>query len=58
MVYNMKYALVTGATSGIGIALSRVLARKGYGIIMVSSSIKNLDKARKSMEQRFPKARI
>ena len=54
----MRYALVTGATSGIGIALSRVLARKGYGIIMVSSSIKNLDKARKSMEQRFPKSRI
>ena len=31
----MRYALVTGATSGIGIALSRVLVRKGYGIIMV-----------------------
>ena len=34
----MEYALVTGATSGIGIAISRVLARKGYGIVMVSSS--------------------
>ncbi|HBA97413.1 MAG TPA: short-chain dehydrogenase [Lachnospiraceae bacterium] len=50
----MKYALVTGATSGIGIAISRVLARKGYGIVMVSSSLKHLKGAKRSMDERFP----
>ena len=54
----MKYALVTGATSGIGIAISRVLARKGYGIVMVSSSRHHLMQAEKSMKKRFPKTSI
>lgn len=54
----MKYALVTGATSGIGIAISRVLARKGYGIVMVSSSLKHLEEAKKSMDKRFPKVKV
>lgn len=51
----MEYALVTGATSGIGIAISRVLARKGYGIVMVSSSQHHLIQAEKNMKKRFPK---
>lgn len=54
----MEYALVTGATSGIGIAISRVLARKGYGIVMVSSSQHHLVQAEKSMKKRFPKTSI
>lgn len=54
----MKYALVTGASSGIGIAISRVLARKGYGIIMVSSSEKRLQAAAKSMYERFSDIKI
>ncbi|MCI9079458.1 MAG: SDR family NAD(P)-dependent oxidoreductase [Lachnospiraceae bacterium] len=54
----MRYALVTGATSGIGIAISRVLARKGYGIVMVSSSQHHLVQASKSMRKRFPKTSI
>ena len=54
----MKYALVTGATGGIGIAISRVLARKGYGIVMVSSSWHHLVQAEKNMKKRFPKTSI
>ncbi|MFG6349169.1 MAG: SDR family NAD(P)-dependent oxidoreductase [Lachnospiraceae bacterium] len=54
----MEYALVTGATSGIGIAISRVLARKGYGIVMVSSSQHHLIQAEKNMKKRFPKTSI
>jgi len=32
-----KYAVVTGASSGIGLGFSRVLARKGYNLVMVSN---------------------
>ena len=33
----MKYALITGASSGMGLHYSLQLARKGYGIIIVSN---------------------
>ena len=49
----MKYALITGATSGIGIALARVFARKGYNLVLVSSSEENLRRTRKSFKRRF-----
>jgi short-subunit dehydrogenase len=32
-----QYALVTGASSGIGLAISRELARRGYPVLMVSN---------------------
>ena len=48
MVSKGKYALVTGASSGIGYQYARVLAEKGYGVILVS----NEDKAvREKAEQ-------
>lgn len=37
-----KYALVTGASSGIGYQYSRVLAEKGYGLVMVSNQEEEL----------------
>ena len=37
MVKNEKYAVVTGASSGIGLAFARVLAGKGYALVMVSN---------------------
>ena len=32
-----KYALVTGASSGIGFQYARVMARRGYNVIIVSN---------------------
>ena len=33
----MKYALVTGASSGIGLEYARQLAEKGYRLVIVSN---------------------
>lgn len=49
----MKYALITGGTSGIGFELARCFAREGCGIIIVSSSDERLQKAKRQIENEF-----
>lgn len=39
----MKWAIVTGASSGIGLEFSKQLAAKGYSILMISNQQKELD---------------
>lgn len=41
-----KTVLVTGASSGIGLELSRLFAREGYNLVMVSQNKDNLEKAK------------
>ena len=41
----MKTALVTGASSGIGLEFSRQLAQKGYALAMVSNREQELAEA-------------
>lgn len=46
----MDYALITGATSGIGYELAKIFAEKGYGLVLVSSSETNLSKTKEQIE--------
>lgn len=41
-----KTVLVTGASSGIGLEFSRLFAREGYNLVMVSQNEDNLEEAR------------
>ena len=41
-----KTVLITGASSGIGFELSKIFARKGYNLIMVSRNKERLEKAK------------
>lgn len=49
----MKYALITGGTSGIGFELARNFAKDGYGVVIVSSNSERLKKARQKLEDEF-----
>ncbi len=46
-----EYALVTGASSGIGSNISEILAQKGYSIIAVSNQQNQLEELKKKLEQ-------
>jgi short-subunit dehydrogenase len=48
MSTNQKYALITGATSGIGYELAKLFAKDQYNLILVARNQEELD--RKSME--------
>jgi short-subunit dehydrogenase len=53
MESNHKYALVTGASSGIGWHIAETLAGKGYSVVAVSNQPKQLDNLKKSLEQAY-----
>ena len=48
-----KYTLITGGASGLGLDLSRLFARDGHNLFLVSSNINNLNKAKKEIESDF-----
>ncbi|XP_048887024.1 very-long-chain 3-oxoacyl-CoA reductase-B-like [Brienomyrus brachyistius] len=48
-----KWAVVTGATDGIGKAFAEELARRGFAVVLISRSQEKLDDVSKSIESRF-----
>ena len=48
-----KYAVVTGASSGIGWHIAKELAKRGYSLVAVSNQPVLLDKLRFELEQNF-----
>lgn len=50
----MKYALVTGGTSGMGLEYVRQLASRGYDVVIAALSQEDTDRVKADMERCFP----
>jgi len=54
----MKTVIITGATSGIGLAAARKFAGKGYRVVGIGHSEANCEKAKNSLLSAYPEASI
>lgn len=53
-----KTALITGASSGIGLELCKIFARSNYNLIMVSQNVERLEKAKAIVLRENSKVKI
>ncbi|XP_070616815.1 very-long-chain 3-oxoacyl-CoA reductase [Erythrolamprus reginae] len=51
--YVNTWAVITGATDGIGKAYAEALAKKGMKVVLISRSQERLDKAASELEEKF-----
>ena len=51
-------ALITGASSGIGRDMARVLSKKGYDLVLVARDHKKLEEVKKELEKDKVKVEI
>ena len=51
-------ALITGASSGMGLEFARQLAARGYGLLLVSNRPRELSQAAEDLRQAFPAVRV
>ena len=48
-----SYALITGATSGIGLEISKDLAKRGFNLILVARTTEKLVQTSNDLSQEF-----
>ncbi|RYE07514.1 MAG: SDR family NAD(P)-dependent oxidoreductase, partial [Sphingobacteriaceae bacterium] len=51
MATNQKYALITGATSGIGYELAKLFAKDQYNLVIVARNTADLEKVSNELKQ-------
>ncbi len=51
-------AIITGATKGIGRAISEVFAREGFNLALCSRSQQDLEAYRQDLQQRYPQIEV
>ena len=56
--YNAEWALVTGTSSGIGLAMTRKLCKQSLNVVMVALDDDMLKKSVAAIKAEFPKCEI
>jgi uncharacterized protein len=52
--YEMKYALISGGSKGIGFAIATALARRNYNLILIGRNLQDLNDAKDKLESGSP----